>query len=113
MRFAGCGILVLAVVIVGVWIVRTGNSKARLPSLPIEQPTGDYTGSAACRDCHPNEHSSWHSSYHRTMTQVASEDSILGDFNNVRLTGKDLEVRLFREKERYQVEMKLLKESIA
>jgi hypothetical protein len=111
MRFAGCGILVLAIAILVVWIAWPGASKARLPNLPLEQPTGDYTGSAACQSCHPNEHSTWHSSYHRTMTQVASEESILGDFNNVRLTGTDLEVRLFREKDRYQVEMNFLREA--
>jgi hypothetical protein len=111
MRFAGCAILMLAAVILVIWFAWPGSSKARLPNLPIEQPTGDYVGSNSCQSCHPSEHSTWHGSYHRTMTQVASEESILGDFNNVRLTGKDLEVRLFREKERFQVEMNFVKQA--
>ncbi len=76
-----------------------------LPNLPLEKPTGGYIGSAACQSCHPNQHGSWHESYHRTMTQVASEESVLGDFNNVRLSGKDLGVRLFKEDGRFKVEM--------
>ena len=30
---------------------------------------GDVVGSADCRRCHPDQHASWHASYHRTMTQ--------------------------------------------
>jgi hypothetical protein len=82
-------------------------AQAPLPNLPLEQPTGGYIGSAACQSCHPNQHGSWHESYHRTMTQVATEESVLGDFNNVRLSGKDLSVRLFKEDGRFKVEMSL------
>ncbi|MBS0260616.1 MAG: C cytochrome precursor [Planctomycetes bacterium] len=81
--------------------------RAPLPNLPLEKPTGGYVGSAACQSCHPNQHGSWHESYHRTMTQVATEESVVGDFNNVRLSGKDLDVRLFKEDGRFKVEMSL------
>jgi Cytochrome c554 and c-prime len=83
------------------------STRSPLPNLPIEMPTGGYVGSAACQNCHPNQHGSWHESYHRTMTQVASDESVLGDFNNVRLSGRDMSVRLFKEDGRFKVEMSL------
>lgn len=81
---------------------------ASLPG-PVQLPTGDYVGSAACQSCHKSQHAAWHDSYHRTMTQPATEQSVLGDFNNVRLTGKDLEVRLFRDGERFMAELNIAK----
>ncbi len=38
---------------------------------------GGYVGSGACRACHPGEHASWWKTYHRTMTQRATPESML------------------------------------
>lgn len=34
---------------------------------------GRVVGSADCRRCHAEQHRTWHASYHRTMTQVATD----------------------------------------
>ncbi len=61
--------------------------RQREPDRPVAKPAGDYVGSEGCRECHANEHRSWHASYHRTMTQVVSTaDRLFGDFNNVTVT---------------------------
>jgi hypothetical protein len=39
------------------------------------------------------------------MTQTPTEESVVGDFNNVRLSGKDLDVRLFKEGHRFMAEL--------
>lgn len=52
---------------------------------PLEEPKGGFVGSAACRECHTDQHESWHASYHRTMTQPASPETIDGNFNNITL----------------------------
>lgn len=52
---------------------------------PLAQPSGDHTGSGACRSCHPAEHASWHGSFHRTMTQVATRDTLLAQFERLEL----------------------------
>ena len=44
---------------------------------PRELPTDGYVGSDACRSCHPHNHATWHDSYHRTMTQVATPESVI------------------------------------
>src|SRR5258705_5821021 len=44
---------------------------------------GGYTSSDTCRACHPDEYQSWHRSYHRTMTQLPSRETVRGNFQNV------------------------------
>ncbi|MEM7264046.1 MAG: multiheme c-type cytochrome, partial [Planctomycetota bacterium] len=48
---------------------------------PVELRDGDYVGSSACESCHPQEHHTWKNSYHRTMTQRISPETILGEFD--------------------------------
>lgn len=41
----------------------------------------DYVTSATCQECHAKQHSSWESTYHRTMTQEATPSTIQGNFD--------------------------------
>src|SRR5688500_8513844 len=50
---------------------------------PIQVPDDGFVSSQTCQSCHPGEYGSWHRSYHRTMTQVATPESVVADFNNV------------------------------
>ncbi|MCA8973273.1 MAG: C cytochrome precursor [Planctomycetes bacterium] len=52
---------------------------------PLIHATGGYTGSGACRSCHPGEHASWSASYHRTMTQVVTRQTVVDRFESKRL----------------------------
>ncbi len=52
---------------------------------PLVAAEGDYVGSANCRSCHPAEHASWHGSFHRTMTQVATRASLVPQFERLEL----------------------------
>jgi predicted CXXCH cytochrome family protein len=50
-------------------------------ALPRTLTTTAYVGSRACQRCHPQHYESFHRTYHRTMTQEASEASVLGRFD--------------------------------
>jgi len=88
---AGC----VAVGIVGTGLIGVGVFISQRPAeetvgellledlRPVQVAADGYVSSETCRDCHPNQHQSWHSSYHRTMTQIASADSVIGDFDDV------------------------------
>ena len=54
-----------------------------LAALPTQAESSDFTTSKTCQACHPDQYDSWHRSYHRTMTQVATASGVLGDFNDV------------------------------
>src|SRR5439155_12879818 len=43
----------------------------------------EYLSSETCRSCHPAQYASWHRSFHRTMTQVATPEPVRGDFRNL------------------------------
>src|SRR5215471_10773078 len=99
------GLTILIITTQFVWTTQPANGEMAVTNRPIQVPTGDYVGSAACQMCHPHNYATWHDSYHRTMTQVANEESVIGNFDNVRLAGKDLDVRLFRQGSKFLVEM--------
>lgn len=71
---------------------------------PVAVASGGYVGSQACAECHEHEHETWHDSYHRTMTQVATPQSIVGDFDDVTLELQGREYHLKRDKELFWVE---------
>jgi hypothetical protein len=61
---------------------RAGARAAEPPSgRPIEVRGDGFTSSDACRACHPDQYASWRGSYHSTMTQKASPESVLAPFD--------------------------------
>ena len=59
--------------------------EAAIADRPIQVPADGYVSSQTCQACHPGEYGSWHASYHRTMTQVATPESVIADFDGVRV----------------------------
>jgi len=47
------------------------------PHSPQYHRNDGYVGSAACKECHADEFSSWHSSYHSSMTQIADRSTVI------------------------------------
>src|SRR6185436_7771037 len=52
---------------------------------PVEIRADGFESSGACRACHPSQHASWRASYHRTMTQVATPQTVAASFDGVRV----------------------------
>ena len=70
-------------------LVSCGGTSAPGPdstkSLPGDTPLGtelEYIGAGTCGDCHPDEANSWQGSHHDLAMEEASDESVLGDFNN-------------------------------
>ena len=74
-------------------------------SLPDKRESGGYVSSTTCRSCHPGEHASWHRSFHRTMTQKALSDSVVGDFDGRTIVSDRLAYRVYREGGEFWAEM--------
>jgi len=58
---------------------------------PLEVVADEYVSSRSCLPCHPREYDTWRSSYHRTMTQLATPAAVRGDFDD-RLVRGDYEM---------------------
>jgi Cytochrome c554 and c-prime len=59
-------------------LATTSAQKPAAPR-PIAGGPEGFATSNACRSCHPAEYSSWHASYHRSMTQSATLAAVAAD----------------------------------
>jgi|GEM_PF-6537104 len=101
-------VAVFAVAFIGgnVWQVTTSMRAEDLQEFrPIEKPINHYVSSTACRACHPQHYASWHASYHRSMTQLANPDSVVGTFDDQPFVLKGKTYRLQRRGDQYWAEL--------
>src|SRR5262245_22383621 len=54
---------------------------------PVQVEDEGYVSSRTCRSCHPSQYASWHRSYHRTMTQLATPETVRAAFSGVTVAG--------------------------
>jgi hypothetical protein len=73
---------------------------------PIKAPTDDYVSSDACRACHPGNYASWHASFHRGMTQVATPENIASKLAGLELDDIDTTYRVARRGDKHFVQTK-------
>src|SRR4029453_6282251 len=55
-----------------------------------------YVGRQACIDCHREQHGAWTGSHHDLAMDVATDASVLGDFNDARLEHYGVTSRMFK-----------------
>ncbi|HFE44024.1 MAG TPA: hypothetical protein ENJ18_00830 [Nannocystis exedens] len=64
-------------------LTRTITDEAAHP--PVSGDRGAVVQSATCARCHPEQHRSWRRTYHRTMTQRATDEALLAPFAGEKL----------------------------
>ena len=69
-------------------------------AVPEFTPGEGYAESDRCISCHPREHASWHRSFHRTMTQVASPEAVAAPWEGV-LAGRGRRIALERRGDQF------------
>ena len=72
---------------------------------PIEVQTEGFATSDSCQACHPGQYASWNASYHSSMTQIASPQTVLGDFDDWLLDLGTFTFRLTRKGDEFWVDM--------
>jgi hypothetical protein len=79
------GVLVIAVAVAALSLIRAPRPQTedQIAYRPIERLEDGYVSSRSCRPCHPSQFDSWTASFHRTMTQVASPETVKADFHGV------------------------------
>lgn len=81
------------------------NFAEMTPELPVLQRTDEYVSSSRCAGCHPREHASWHETYHRTMTQVAVPENVVGKFDGTTISSNGLPYTVYREGDKFWATM--------
>ena len=67
------------------WKTQDLQRRSAIDLRPVELSQDGYVSSDTCRACHPGQYSTWHASFHRTMTQFATADSVRAPFDGERL----------------------------
>jgi hypothetical protein len=109
------GLIIAMVILIGitgaVWWRTSTPPKAGSPDdpanaeRPLEAREHGYVSSDACRSCHPAEYASWKHSYHESMTQVVTPETMLADWDGVELDIQNRTYRLEQDGDQYWVDM--------
>jgi len=78
-------LLVAAAALGGAALFSRGQTppERSIANRPIRLAEDGYVSSQTCKACHPSQYESWHDSFHRTMTQVATPATARARFDNV------------------------------
>lgn len=73
-------------------------------ALPADALRGaQYVGGSTCAECHASEARQWHGSHHDRAMELATEESVLGDFNDSTFERLGVKTRFFRRDDRFYV----------
>ena len=97
----GFTLLVLAMVALAIHSATPDYADVRLG-----RDDAGYLESFACKKCHESNHMTWRATFHRTMTQEATAQSILGDFDRENtITYQGVRADMVREGTRYWINL--------
>ena len=103
------GVLVALLCLVAVWQIESHQpervDEANVTDRPIAVKEREYVSSKACQACHPEQYRTWHRSYHRTMTQAATPQTVLGRFDGEAITVLGNKCRPVREGDEFFIEL--------
>ena len=64
--------------------------------MSISLYASSYVGDKKCQECHTQEHKLWKNSDHDLAMQVATDSTVLGDFNSAKFTYNDITTTFFK-----------------
>jgi predicted CXXCH cytochrome family protein len=82
------------------------NREKTAQVLPREGRPGGYVSSDKCQACHPSQYETWHRSFHRTMTQLATPATMDADFSGQSFELSGISYHLRKSGDEYSVEVK-------
>lgn len=73
------------------------------PAAFAQDATPDYVTSSACKTCHEDAYTAWQGSHHDWAWKDATDDTVLGNFDDVTFDHLGVESRFFKDSEAYFV----------
>ena len=101
-------LIIVAVLCVGAVLTWVSAQRVRRGVIepenrPLQSRVGDYVLSDSCRSCHVGNYASWHTSFHRTMTQVAKPENFVAEMAGLQLAFDGWEYKAERRGDAYFV----------
>jgi predicted CXXCH cytochrome family protein len=75
----------------------------RARAVQVLEPTAEFVGRDKCIDCHREAYERWLGSDHDRAMDIATEQTVLADFNNTTFTHNGITSRFYRKGDRYYV----------
>ncbi|MCX6245998.1 MAG: multiheme c-type cytochrome [Bacteroidetes bacterium] len=69
----------------------------------VNQPVASFTGGKSCIECHQKEYRLWKGSDHEKAMAVATDSTVLGDFNNAEFTYSGKTSKFFKRDDKFYV----------
>ena len=93
-RWKIIGIIATMIIVLSLPLYVLKQKSQKKISLDV-QPA--FTGSESCAKCHKREYEEWQQSHHAKAMAVATEKTVLGDFNNTAFTKNGVTSRFYRK----------------
>jgi len=100
-RLAGIIALIVIVLSVPLYVVREMQPDAA--GIPDAVADSGFVGRDKCIDCHDEAYQNWLGSDHDLAMDIASDETVLGDFDNAEFEHDGVTSRFYRDGERYLV----------
>lgn len=71
------------------------------PEKSVQPEENEFVGDASCKSCHVKEHSEWMTSDHFKAMEVATDSTVLGDFNNQTFTADGVTSTFFKKEGKF------------
>jgi len=72
-------------------------SNPEQPDIDVTNTEAAFVGSEQCRDCHNREYDNWEDSHHDLAMDIASDTTMLGNFNDAELTVHGVTSRFYKK----------------
>lgn len=84
-------------------VLLTAPAVVAAATSPAHKPDSEWVGAKVCKSCHQAEYRLWRGSHHDLAMQEASEETVLGDFNDTRFEYAGKSTRFYRENGEFRV----------
>jgi Tfp pilus assembly protein PilF len=97
-RRTGLVATVVIVLSVPAYLLKAGYERK-----PAPPPVVRFVGSEKCERCHKEAYGKWKNSHHDLAMDVATDNTVLGNFDNAVIRHNGIETRFFRKKGKFYV----------
>jgi len=101
-RWELAGLLALAAIVAAIPLSLVRGGTAVEPGA-IDEAPATFTGTASCRSCHQTAYDRWTGSHHDRAMAVATEETVVGDFNDTTFTDHGVTSRFYRRDGKFLV----------
>lgn len=97
------GLLATIIIVLSVPLYLLRIYVSPLPSPDQKETKSSFVGTLKCADCHRKEFDTWQDSHHDHAMDIASEKTVLGNFDNVVFTSHGATTKFYKKDEKFYV----------